>query len=80
MVVHEGSVECVRHADGRVEISQAPPITRIALEFLAGSDPVTVKVQGSRITFGGQVAYRVTGWDGHGQCLLAQLVEDRRSL
>jgi hypothetical protein len=78
VTVLEGDVELRRHDDGRVEIIQAPPVTRIALEMLAGADPVTVKVTGNLIHLGGQVIYRVTGWDQHAHALLAELVDDRR--
>jgi hypothetical protein len=74
----EGDVDVVRHEDGRVEIIDAPPVTRISLEFLCAADPVTVKVTGRRITLGGQVVYEVTGWDNFSSALLARLVEDRR--
>ena len=79
MVVLEGLVETVRHEDGRVEVLQAPHVTRISLESLATGDPaLTGHVRGNLITFGGQVVYRVTGWDNLSKALLAELVEDRR--
>lgn len=76
MTVLEGAVEVHRHEDGRVEILQAPPKTRITLEFIAAADPVVVRVTGNLITLAGQVVYRVVGWDQH--ALLAELAEDRR--
>jgi hypothetical protein len=79
MAVLEGVVQITRHGDGRVEITEAPPVTRITLELVAASDPVVFRVHGNLITLGDQVVYRVTGWDDHGKCLLAELVEDRRS-
>lgn len=75
----EGAVKCVRHEDGRIEILDAPAITRISLELLRDSDTARVRVWGDRVTFGGQVTYVVTGWDTFGKALLAELVEDRRS-
>lgn len=78
MAVLEGELTSVRHDDGRVEITSAPPIVRISLELVAASDPVVFRVHGNTITVAGQVVYRVTGWDQHGKCLLAELVEDRR--
>lgn len=77
--VLEGEVICRRHDDGRVEIVQAPPTARIALAVLVGADPVVVKADGNTVTFGGQVVYRIVGWDGHGSALLAELAEDRRA-
>lgn len=74
--VLEGDVAVTRHDDGRVEIEKAPQRTHISLELLASADPVTVRVTGNLITFGGRVAYRVIGWEQH--ALLAELVEDRR--
>lgn len=71
-VVLEGEVVCRRHADGRVEILQAPPVARMSLELLAGGDPAVVKVRGREITLAGQVVYRVTGWDDTGCCLLLE--------
>jgi hypothetical protein len=74
----EGEVRTVRHADGRVEITQAPPRARMALSLLASADPVVVRATGDTITLAGQVVYRVSGWDTLGRCLLLDLVEDRR--
>jgi hypothetical protein len=59
----EGELRCQRHADGRVEILQAPPVTWLSLELLAHSDPVVMRVSGNHISIAGQVAYRVVGWD-----------------
>lgn len=74
----EGTIDVVRHDDGRVEILDAPPIIRVSLEFLCAADPVTVKVSGRKLAFGGQVVYEVTGWDSFSSALVAKLVEDRR--
>lgn len=70
--VLEGSVQCVRHPDGRVEVTEAPPVARMSLEFLVAADPELVKVVGPEVALAGQVTYRVTGWDDHGQCLLLE--------
>jgi len=70
--VLEGEVVLHREADGRVVVTQAPPVTRMSLAFLASADPVTVKVSGNRVSLGGQVAYRVVGWDAHGSALLLE--------
>lgn len=78
MTVVEGTLDVVRHDDGRVEIVEAPPVVRISLEFLTAADPVVVKVTGRRITCAGQVVYEVTGWDNFTSALLAKLIEDRR--
>lgn len=78
MAILEGDVQMVRHDDGLVEVTQAPPVTRIALDLLVAADPVVFRVRGNLIDLGGRVTYRVTGWDQHGKCLLAELVEDRR--
>lgn len=78
MTTLEGEFVCRRHEDGRVEVVEAPPTTRISLEFVHAADPAVVKVSGRLVTIGGQVTYRVTGWDSHGQALLAGLAEDRR--
>ena len=77
-VVLEGAPVVMTHDDGRVEIVQAPPIARIALELLCAADPVVLRVTGRLITLAGQVVYRVIGWDDHGQALIAELAEDRR--
>ena len=74
----EGAVNCVRHETGLVEVLDAPPLIRIGLEFLRDSDPVTVRVSGKHITFGGQDVYEVTGWEPFSSALTAKLVEDRR--
>lgn len=76
--VLEGVVDLVRHGDGRIEIRSAPPTVRFSLDFFAAADPAVVRVGGNRIALADQVVYRVTGWDGNGQALLAELVEDRR--
>lgn len=78
MATLEGDFFCKRHDDGRIEVVEAPPVTRISLEFVHNADPHVVRVQGRLITIGGQVVYRVVGWDTHGQALLAELDEDRR--
>lgn len=75
----EGTIKLVRHDDGRVEILDAPPVIRVSLEFLCAADPVTVKVSGRSMTFGGQVVYEVTGWDAFSAAFMAKLVEDRRA-
>lgn len=75
----EGEIGVRRHDDGRVEITQAPPVSRVSLELLASADPVTVRVSGHRITFGGQVTYEVTGWDELSHALLVRKTEDRRA-
>lgn len=80
MTVLEGEVALTRHDDGRVEVTSAPPVARITLELLVGADPWLVRANGRTLTFAGQVSYRVTGWDSHGQCLLAELVTDRRGV
>jgi len=75
-VVLEGDVQTVRHPDGRMEVTQAPPRTRIALALLLCADPAVVRLSGSdTIVFAGQVSYRVTGWDGFSRALLADRVE-----
>jgi hypothetical protein len=74
----EGEVKIVRHDNGMVEILDAPPVTRISLELIHCADPVTLKVTGRNITFGGQVVYEVTGWEPFSSALVAKLVEDRR--
>lgn len=74
----EGDVVCDGHDDGRVEVKQAPPRTRISLEMLLAADPAVFKVTGNLVTLAGQVVYRVVGWDDHSKALLAELVEDRR--
>lgn len=79
MATVEGAVKCVRHENGRIEILDAPPITRISLDLLRDSDTARVRVSGGHVTFGGQVVYRVTDWDNNAKALLAELVEDRRS-
>lgn len=78
MTTVEGAVKCVRHENGRIEILDAPPVTRISLELLRDSDTARVRVSGARVTFGGQVVYQVTGWDTFSKSLLAELIEDRR--
>jgi hypothetical protein len=70
--VLEGEVRVHREADGRVVIDQAPPVARMSLKLLVRADPVTVQVNGDRITLGGQVAYRVIGWDQHSHALVMQ--------
>lgn len=77
--VLEGTVECRRHDDGRVEVLTAPPRTRITLEFLTAADPAVVRVSGNTVTVAGQVVYRITGWDRLSSALLADLAEDRRA-
>jgi hypothetical protein len=77
--VVEGAPVVQRHADGRVEIVQAPPRARFTLGFLAGADPHLVRADGNTITLAGQVEYRVVGWDFVGSALLAELSYDRRS-
>lgn len=76
--VLEGSVDFVRHEDGRMQVLSAPPTTRISLELIAEADPVLLKIRGNVITFAGQVVYRVTAWDTLGKALIAELAEDRR--
>lgn len=78
MTTLEGTLAVVRHDNGLVEIVEAPPVTRVSLEFLLAADPVTVKVSGRKLIFGGQVVYEVTGWDNFSSALVAELVEDRR--
>ena len=75
----EGEVSFRRHADGRVEITQAPPRARMSLGLLASADPVVLRASGNLITLGGQVDYRVIGWDPTWHCLLLDRVEDRRT-
>lgn len=67
-----------RHDDGRVEIVDAPPTTRVSLDFLTTADPVVVRVSGNLISLAGQVTYRVVGWDAYSSALLVELAEDRR--
>lgn len=78
--VLEGDAVFERHEDGRVEVTRAPARTRISLELLACADPVVFKVSGNLITLGGQVVYRVVGWDNFTKALLVDLVEDRRGV
>jgi hypothetical protein len=75
MAVLHGSVQMRRHADGRVEILQAPPTASMSLELLAGADPHLIVVRGTYITLAGQVTYRVTGWDNTQACLQLLRVE-----
>lgn len=77
-VTLEGEVREVRHDNGMVEILEAPPVTRISLEYIHCADPAVVKVSGRKITLAGQVVYEVTGWDQFTSALVAKLVEDRR--
>lgn len=82
MSVLEGELNVVRHADGRVEITnpELPKVTRWSLELIVGADPHVLTVEGGqRLVAAGQVVYRVTGWDDHSHALLAELVEDRRT-
>lgn len=71
----QGPVESRRHADGRVEILQAPRTTLMSLELVAQSDPAVFVVRGRNITLAGQVTYRVTGWDDVQSCLVLERVE-----
>ena len=80
MPVPDGSVELVRHEDGRLEVVAAPPVTRISLELMADADPFTFRVSGDLITLAGRVVYRVTGWDSLERALVAELVDDRREV
>jgi hypothetical protein len=70
--VLEGEVVVRREANGRVHVEQAPPVARMSLELLASADPVTFQVRGDRIGLGGQVVYRVTGWDAHSHALVLE--------
>ncbi len=79
MSLLEGPLQWRRHDDGRVEVLLAPAVARVSLDLLACADRAVLQVSGNRITVAGQVVYRVTGWDRHGGCLKAELVEDRRS-
>lgn len=63
-------VERVRPA---VVVKQAPQTARITLELVQQADPLELRVEGNRLIIGGgQVVYRVTGWDPVGSCLLAE--------
>lgn len=77
-VVLDGPVKVCRFADGRVVVEQAPARTRITLGSLAGADPAVFRADGNTVTVGGQVVYRVVGWDPISSALLAELHEDRR--
>lgn len=79
MTVLEGTVQTVRHDDGRVEILHAPPTIRVSLELVQGADPVALRVSGRNLIFGGRVVYRVDGWDDFSSALTAVLIEDRRT-
>ncbi|HCT81761.1 MAG TPA: hypothetical protein DGG94_17825 [Micromonosporaceae bacterium] len=79
MTALEGTVKVLRHDNGLVEILDAPPLIRIALELIQLRDPVTMKVSGKHITVAGQVVYEVTGWEPFSSTLVAKLVEDRRA-
>ncbi|HEV8653126.1 MAG TPA: hypothetical protein VG276_27970 [Actinomycetes bacterium] len=70
----EGEVIVRREADGRVVVEQAPPIARMSLALLASADQVTIRVSGDRLVLGGQVVYRVTGWDQQSHALLLERV------
>lgn len=70
--VIQGDLDIVRHEDGRVEIRRAPQTTYISLEFLLAADPAVVRVQGRQVFLGGQVEYRITGWDDVQGVLLAE--------
>lgn len=70
----EGAVELRQHADGRIEILRAPPVTRISLELLQQSNPAVFAIRGREITMAGQVTYRVTGWDPGQSCLVADRI------
>lgn len=72
--VLEGPILSHREEDGRVVITQAPPISRMSLEMLAERDPAVVKIQGREIKLAGQVTYRVTDWDDQSCCLLLKRV------
>lgn len=72
--VLEGSLECRRHPDGRVEILRAPPIVRMTLDLVLEADPTVFVIRGREITFAGQVTYRVTGWDDHSSCLVLERI------
>lgn len=76
--VLEGQLVVRREATGAVVIEQAPARALISLELLAAADPAVFKVSGRRITLGGQVVYRVAGWDEIQSCLIADLDEDLR--
>lgn len=75
----EGEVKIRREDDGRVVIEQAPPKARMSLGLLASADPVTVRVGGNRISLGGQVSYRVVGWDPGQSALLLERDDDGRN-
>jgi hypothetical protein len=78
MAVVQGEITVSRHADGRIEVTQAPDIGLFSLELLASADPVVFVVRGREITIGGQVTYRVTGWDDIQSCLVAQRIGESR--
>lgn len=80
MPAPDGSVQLVRHEDGRLEVATAPPVALISLELAASADPFTFRVSGDLITLAGRVAYRVTGWDPLQRALVAELVKDRREV
>lgn len=71
--VLEGDVVVRRVSNGAVVVDQAPPRTRFSLELLAASDPAVFQVHGRLVTIGGQVTYRVVGWDELQHALVAEI-------
>lgn len=70
--VEWGEVTCVDHG---IQVTQADPYARMALELLAGSDGRGIRVSGSYLTFGsfGQsVSYRIIGWQANPPALLME--------
>lgn len=70
--VLEGQI-VVEYVAATVTIRQAPPVSFISLELVQNADPLQLRVQGNRIVLGGgQVEYRIVGWDAVQSCLIAE--------